>query len=452
MNKKIIEDLRNKKLVILGFGKEGQSMFHYLRKLFPDKPLSIADSNEQLPGRFSHLKNVVWLTGSNHKLPLERYDLIIKSPGIILPEKLNSKVTSQSDLFLQAFGDQVIGVTGTKGKSTTASLIYHIIQKQTSNTVLVGNIGTPPLEEIEKIDNATLIVNEISAHQLENAKASPSTAIVLNLFEEHLDRFADKSAYYRNKLNILKNQTSTCHAILNDEATMNGDLAPRQSYPGQKWLFAFEHNRQRASWLDRGQIVFRGAAKSETYPLPSGNLPGKHNLLNSMAAIIACRINGIAPASVREGLVSFTGLEHRLEEVGIFSGIRFFNDSISTIPQTTIEAIKTLPDTQTLILGGYDRHINYSILYDFLKQSRVQNLILSGPAGNRIYEEYGDKAPQNIIREDDMKAIVEAAFGCTTKGSTCLLSPAASSYDQYKNFEERGKSFKEWIKKTGTAD
>ncbi|MCF8309209.1 MAG: hypothetical protein K9I68_09395, partial [Bacteroidales bacterium] len=109
------------------------------------------------------------------------------------------------------------------------------------------------------------------------------------------------------------------------------------------------------------------------------------------------------------------------------------------------------PDTQTLIVGGYDRQINYSILYDFLKQSRVQNLILTGPAGNRIYREYRGEAPQNIIREDDMKSIVEAAFGCTGIGKTCLLSPAASSYDRYKNFEERGKIFKKWIKKTGTA-
>ncbi|MCF8336712.1 MAG: UDP-N-acetylmuramoyl-L-alanine--D-glutamate ligase [Bacteroidales bacterium] len=451
MNKEIIENLRNKKLVILGFGKEGRSMFHYLRTLFPDKPLCIADSDDQLPGQFRHLKNVEWLTGSSHKRQLDKYDLIIKSPGITLPERLNNRVTSQSDLFLQAFGDQIIGVTGTKGKSTTTSLIYHIIQKETSNTIMVGNIGTPPVEKIEKIDNDTLIVNEISAHQLENAKASPSTAIILNLFEEHLDRFADKSAYYHNKLNILKNQTPDHHAILNDEAMMNGDLDPRQNYPGKKWLFAFERSQKRAAWLEQEKIIFRGPSKKETYPLPSSGLPGQHNVLNSMAAIIACRINGISSESIQKGLDSFQGLEHRLEEVGVFSGIRFYNDSISTIPQTTIEALKTLPDTQTLIVGGYDRQINYSILYDFLKQSRVQNLILTGPAGNRIYREYRGEAPQNIIREDDMKSIVEAAFGCTGIGKTCLLSPAASSYDRYKNFEERGKIFKKWIKKTGTA-
>lgn len=452
MNKNAIENLENKSLVILGFGIEGQSTFRYLRKLFPEKTIAIADRDETIPQRFGDLKKVHWLAGPDYRNQIGHYELIIKSPGIKLPKTANSKVTSQSDLFLKVFRDQVIGVTGTKGKSTTTSLIHHIVRQETSNTVLVGNIGIPPFEEIDNIDENTIIVNEISAHQLENTEVAPSTAVLLNLFEEHLDRFTDKSAYYYNKLKILQNQDKHQNAVLNDESSMNGDLDTQSEIQGKKWLFGFQKSADRAAWLEHDRIILRRDKQLEEYPVDKIQLPGQHNLLNTMAAIIASRINRISQESVIKGIQSFNGLEHRLEQVVTYGGITFYNDSISTIPQTTIEALKTLPDTDTLILGGYDRNINYEILYDFLKKNKVRNLILTGPAGKRIRDEFSEVNPyKKVIFEDNMETIVEKAYKITTPGKICLLSPAASSYDQFKNFEERGNQFKKWIKKKGTA-
>ena len=453
MNKNAIKSLKNKSLVILGFGTEGQSTFRYLRKLFPEKTIAIADRDETISQRFSDLTNVRWLTGQDYRKQITHYEVIIKSPGIKLTGVSNSKITSQSDLFLKTFGDQVIGVTGTKGKSTTTSLIHHIVRQQTSNTVLVGNIGIPPFEKIDNIDDKTIIVNEISAHQLENTEVAPSTAILLNLFEEHLDRFTDKAAYYYNKLKILQNQHKCQHAVLNDESSMNGDLNTQLEIQGKKWLFGFQKSADRAAWLEHNKIIFRKDKQLEEYAVDKIHLPGRHNLLNIMAAIVACRINQISPEGVIKGLQSFKGLEHRIEKVGTFRHITFYNDSISTIPHATIEALKTLPYTDTLILGGFDRNINYELLYPFLKKSAVSNLIFTGPAGKRISNEFSkvntDKA---VIFENNMESIVKKAYKITAPGKICLLSPAASSYDQFKNFEERGNQFKKWVKKMGTAD
>ncbi len=453
MNKEIIEKLKNKEIVILGFGREGQSTYRYLRQLFPEKPLAIADIDNSLPAMHPALQKVEWITGSNYQKEIEKFDIIIKSPGISLPGNFEGAVTSQADLFLRTFGDQIIGVTGTKGKSTTSSLIYHLIKQQTSNAIFVGNIGTPPFEKIDKINKNTLIVNEISAHQLENTSSSPATAVFLNLYEEHLDRFQDKASYYKSKLNILRNQTARQQAILNDEESMRGDLDTNIPYPGKKWLFGFEEKPERHAWIEGDKLIVRRSKNNEKYSIKDIKLKGRHNLLNVMAAVIACRINHINYDHVARGIHTFPGLEHRLEEIGTYHDITFYNDSISTIPQTTIEALKTLPHTDTLILGGYDREIDYKILYDFLSSRGIRNLIFTGPAGERMRKEFNPKNQrQRIFVESTMRNIVERAFEVTHPGKTCLLSPAASSYDQFKNFEERGTSFKEWIKKTGTLD
>lgn len=447
MNKELTEKFKNKKIVILGFGREGQSTYRYLRQLFPEKPLAIADIDNSLPGMFPDLRKAEWITGNSYQKKIDKFDIIIKSPGIKLTAHFDGVVTSQADLFLKTYGDQIIGVTGTKGKSTTASLIYHIIRQQTNSTVLVGNIGIPPFDAIERVDENTLIVNEMSAHQLESTSSSPNTAVFLNLFEEHLDRFADKSAYYQNKLKVLKNQQSHQHAVLNDENQMNGDLDTQRTFPGKKWLFGFEEKPERHAWIFDNMVLFRNPNGVESYPVGKIKLEGRHNLLNVMAAITACRINRIDYKNVLHGLESFNGLEHRLEKVGVFRGVTFYNDSISTVPQATIEALKTIKDTDTLILGGFDRNINYQILYDFLKRSTVSNVIFTGPAGKRMLSEFSKLKPrQSLYFEESMENIVSKAFDITEKGKVCLLSPAASSYDKFKNFEERGASFKKAIK------
>lgn len=442
MKKSIRDRLSGKKIVILGYGREGQSTYRYLRRQFPEKAIAIADRDSRLPVVYSNHKKVTWLTGPSYQQQLADYDLIIKSPGIKLPGNLTTPLTSQSELFLAAFGERIIGVTGTKGKSTTTALIHHIISCERKNVVIVGNMGIPPFEEIEAISPETIIAQEISAHQLESSSVAPATAVFLNLYEEHLDRFGTKSNYYQNKLRILENQQKSDHAVMNDEELMKGDLDTYKAYPARKWLFGFEKTSGRKAWLEGDNMILDIEGTREQYPLKAIHLRGRHNLLNVMAAGLACRINDISQEAVAKGITTFPGLEHRLEYVGTVDGIAFFNDSISTIPQTTIEALKTLPETETLILGGFDRKIDYQPLYSYLEQSEVKTLLLTGPAGERIQKEYPNRSGKKVITFGGMKELVDAAFRYTKPGKICLLSPAASSYDRYKDFTERGKLFK----------
>jgi UDP-N-acetylmuramoylalanine--D-glutamate ligase len=411
---KIIEFLKDKKIAILGFGMEGKSSFHFIRNHLPNKHLAIHDKNvieiEDL--------NTVVVSGENYLQNLNDYDIILKTPGISFSQNnyyINpEKISSQTALFLQFYGEQTIGITGTKGKSTTASLIYHILVESGKKTVLAGNIGVPFFDMIEYIDKQTLVVAELSAHQLEFVQHSPHIALLLNLYQEHLDHFNSFANYMQAKWNIVKYQKETDILVYNQD---------------DEWITKqlFQHNFAR---------VF--------YPY-SGKL--KYN-----AAITTCKLLRISVHEINRAITSFIPLEHRQEFVGERHGIRFFNDSIATVPEATIYALKTLTEVNTLLLGGYDRGIDYAVLYDYLDKNPVENVVFMGPAGKRMKTEW-EAIHSDVLKcgaitwyeEDDMHKIIRFAIMHTQKGKICLLSPAAASYDQYKNFEARGKTFKQCV-------
>jgi UDP-N-acetylenolpyruvoylglucosamine reductase len=408
---KIIDFLKDKKIAILGFGREGKSSYRYIRKFLPDKHLTIHDKEFI---EMSH-PNTTVISGEKYLQNLNDYDIILKTPGIsfahlnyyIEPEK----ISSQTALFLQYFGNQMIGVTGTKGKSTTTSLIYHILQKNGKKTVLAGNIGIPFFDIIENIDKQTLIVAELSAHQLEFVRYSPHIAVLLNLYQEHLDHFNSFAGYVQAKLNITKYQSETDILVHNqDDIQISKQLA-------------------RHSFIRK------------FYPYSSKN---KYN-----AAITTCKLFKILDKEIETAIASFSPLEHRQEFVGEKHGIRFYNDSIATVPEATIYALETLIEVDTLLLGGFDRGIDYTILYEYLDKNPVKNIVFMGPAGIRMKNEWEGKdkaclvSSTKYIMENDMRKIIRFAIMHTRKGKICLLSPAAASYDQYSNFEERGKMFKQ---------
>ena len=447
--------LGEKTTAILGFGREGQSSYSLIRQVFPEKHLLIADQNEEIRSHplLANDSNIEFYIGENYLDVVRHCELVMKSPGVrvnhLEPPLLRSKVISQTSLFLEQYGKQTIGITGTKGKSTTASLIHHIIQIAGKDSCLVGNIGSPAFHFTGRISGDTIIVFELSSHQLEYTEASPHVAILLNLFQEHLDAYSSYEAYQQAKLNIAAFQGRDDFLIY---YSSDGLLPAHVNALGSKArLFPFSLSSQNKPGIYRNDntIFFSdGRSDNAVWKIEQKRyLKGEHNLKNIMAAIGACFVTGIHDESIREGILTFKGLEHRLEYAGENRLIHFYNDSIATIPEATIEAVNSLPNIDTLILGGFDRGIDYNFLAVFLSTSSVRNLVLVGAAGKRIGEclEAHAPYPQKLFYINRFDALKEIVFRETRPGYTCLLSPAAASYDEFANFEERGKRFRELV-------
>lgn len=421
MIESIIERLSNKSLLVLGFGREGKSTLRFLQHNVPGAKVAVADRNEAAlePVREMGLSCI---SGDDYLKAINDYDIVIKTPGISLlgvdvsPEV---EITSQTDLFLSAFHGQTIGITGTKGKSTTTSLIYHLLKSSGRKAILTGNIGIPCFDIIEQIDNQSIIVYELSAHQLEYVHQSPRVGVLLNVFEEHLDHFGTFERYKQAKLNLLRYMGADDYAVIHD--SLLDDVLP----------------------MGVNSVVFSNLDFDEDVDWSALPLMGEHNRSNVKAALAACWQYGVDYRELIPYLYSFTPLEHRLEPVGTFGGVTFVNDSISTIPQAAISACKALGKVDFLLLGGFDRGIDYDPLVDFLSENPVPYLLFTGEAGKRMM---GLLREANVAAEmyvyPDMESAFDYVKAHARKGDVCLLSPAASSYDQYKNFEERGGKFK----------
>jgi len=451
----LIQNSDNRIIAILGFGREGQSSYSLIRQMFPGKRLLVADQNEEirLHPLLANDSNIEFFTGDNYLDVVRHCDLVMKSPGVRInhldPPVPHSKIISQTSLFLENYRKQIIGITGTKGKSTTSSLIHHIIQLSGKDSCLVGNIGSPAFHFTGRINHDTIIVFELSSHQLEYTSASPHVAVILNLFQEHLDAYPSYDAYRQAKMNIASFQGRDDFLIYHSSDEL---LAAHVNELGSKaHLFPFSllvKNRP-GIYRNENSIVFSdGFNDKAVWQLEQKRyLKGEHNLKNIMAAIGACIVTGIPDEAIREGILTFKGLEHRMEYLGEHRLIHFYDDSIATIPEATIEAVKSLPLVDTLILGGFDRGIDYSILAGFLLTSSVRNLVLIGAAGKRIGEclEAHASHPQKLFYINRFDFLKEIVFRETRPGYACLLSPAAASYDEFVNFEERGKRFRELI-------
>ncbi len=480
--KLIRSKFEGKSVVLLGFGREGQATYQVFRRVFPQKQVTIADANVAI--RTNPLvasdRHVDFITGTGYIEQISGFDYIVRSPGIVIwpyvegdvrhmehhgqsgnfpaasdhndslivrPVIRREQITSQTDLFLQAYGSQVIGVTGTKGKSTTSALIFHILKTGGFEAVLAGNIGNPVFHFAEALTPKTLVVFELSSHQLEFLTRGPHIAVLLNLFQEHLDAYQSFESYQQTKLNIARYQCAEDYLIYNADDPLVAEKVNALMPVSQSSGFDATQELNPGCFIRDGWIWFAsGHEENKVWKIHQDRfLKGDHNLKNIMAAISVARLSGVSNEDIEDGIGTFKGLEHRLEYVGEFGGIHFYNDSIATIPEACMEAIKAVPAVDTLVAGGFDRGIDYSPLAMFLAGSAVNNLILVGAAGKRIgkvMEKAGtqDKKLFYINRFDDFIAI---AIRETRPGYACLLSPAAASYDEFRNFEERGKRFRE---------
>ncbi len=433
----ISEYINNKKILIWGMGREGISTYKLIRRLNPNAELFITD-NRCLD--ISNYTNTVFIPFDECKHKLNEFDLIFKSPGIAVldVDVKREKLTSQTEVFFKVYGSQIIGITGTKGKSTTSSLLYHIIKNCDNNTVFVGNIGIPCLDMVDSIDDNTKIVFELSCHQLEFVTGSPHIAVILNTFEEHLDHYGTYEKYVSAKNNIIRFQKENDYAIINKESVSILET-PKKYITSSLTDYADIYVRDDHIYVYDKKIDISYA---------DTKLKGEHNLYNIAIAYAICnRILGISDTDFKKHLLTFTGLPHRLEYVGNFNGIDYYDDSISTACNTAIQAIKTLKNVDTALIGGMDRGIDYTSLVEFLKDSDVQNIILMGETKNRLFDMMKDSGmTKNIKISQDLQDAVGMAKECTQKGKICLLSPAAASYDCFKNFEERGEKFKEYCR------
>lgn len=417
----ILKRLQNKKILIAGFGKEGKSSLAFINQFLPQSVVSIADFNPQAFDQIQKTELIHQLySGQDYLKNINDYDLVLKSPGISLVNTNVDpvKVSSQTDLFLEAFHQQVIGVTGTKGKSTCSSLIHHLLSSAGFKSILTGNIGKPCFDSFAQIDADTKIVFELSAHQLQNIKHSPGIGVLLNIYQEHLDHFGTFEQYRQAKLNLVR------FSLEKDVCIVHESL--------QKTLPEMN-----------GQITFFPSKSFQGMLVPN-SLPGAHNMLNIEAALLATKAAGLKTATAIDLLSGFKSLEHRLEYVGTFNTIRFYNDSIATIPEAAIAALNAINPVHYLILGGFDRGIDYTPLIDFMLLHPVEVVFLTGKAGARInalLDAAGYKQKRLIF--EDLAEVFSLIKTMPHQNKTCLLSPAAASYDQYLNFEQRGHRFKQ---------
>ncbi len=434
--------IKDKKVLLLGFGREGKASYRRICEAGGYASLTVADKN---PVKDVLPETVELLTGDSYQKTLNNYDIVFKSPGIVLEKPYDTYtcfITSQTELFLERYASQVIGITGTKGKSTTTTLIYHILAENGVDAVLTGNIGIPCFDITDKIGENTKIIFELSCHQLENNRFSPSTAVFLNLFEEHLDHYGTYDNYAEAKKNIYRHQKP------GDKLFCSSDLKPAKGECSAEIITMSQKNRMADVFVPSSVISYNG--ETVTIPADEMQLAGTHNCYNVAAAYAVCRMAGLKTEDIMRSVCTYSPLPHRLEFIGTENGVKYYDDSISTICAAAIQAVVSLKDVDTLLVGGMDRGIDYKELIEFLSDCTVSNIILMSDSGKRILKEikenYTDESFLSKLHYTvKLDGAVKLAKELTAKGKSCVMSPAAASYNDFRNFEERGDAFKKLV-------
>ncbi len=417
-----IQSLAHRKICILGFGREGRAMAEALEKEAPGCGITVADQSEtiEVPPKYKTQTGGDWL------LDLQRFDVLIKSPGIPpLPAftPVADKLTTSTQIFLEtvkASGALVIGVTGSKGKSTTSALLYAILKAAGKNVHLVGNIGEPAMKHLGDAKPDAIFVMEMSSYQLMDLTVSPDIAVVTSFFPEHLDYHGSLEAYLDAKKSITRFQPESGVVFYHE---------------------AFEEAREIAMLSKAKKIGFSG--KDAGVKSSEILLKGAHNLGNIAGALAVALHLKIDEEVALDAIRTFKGLPHRLETVAVKDGIEWVNDSISTTPETAVAALNALGDgVSTVIVGGQDRGYDFSLLAKRLLTSNVKTVILLPDSGFVIGKEIERAGVPVLLTEaKDMNDAVALAKSHTEKGIV-LLSPASPSYGHFRNFEDRGEQFR----------
>lgn len=387
-------------------------------------------------------------------------DVVFRTPGMRpdVPELLEAKahgavITSEMEAFFAVCPCPILGVTGSDGKTTTASVIAELLKAEGRRVWLGGNIGRPLLADAEQMTLDDLAVLELSSFQLMDMPYSPQVAVLTNLAPNHLDVHRDMAEYIASKENIYLHQSARDTAIFNADNAITRDLSGKAV--GRARLFSRQEEVADGAFVRGGAIWLRDAAgEREVLPLADIRLPGWHNVENYMAALLA--VDGLVrDETVRRVAQEFAGVEHRIEFVRELHGVRYYNDSIATSPTRTIAGLRAFPHKVVLIAGGYDKHIPFAPLAPEVVE-HVKTLILCGATADAIEravvesEAYETAAERpRIVRCKDLREAVDAAYFCAESGDVVTLSPACAAFDCYANFMERGRAYKEMVKKLG---
>ena len=458
-----ISDLKTQSVGIIGFGHEGQAFAQYLTAhnvrpvIYDHTPLANwTASQTQLLTQLG----LTAITGEEYlKQALQTAYVIVRSPGVKFSkeqkttiEKRGIILSSQTKWFFEHCPAKIIGITGTKGKGTTASLLAEMLQQsyRSGAIYLTGNIGkTAPVTFLDKLTKQDLVVFELSSFQLQDLEQSPNMAICLMVTSDHLDYHADETEYHAAKQAIAKYQTQDDILIYNADYPATKQIASLGL--AQKFAISKSALKQLGAQIksDSEQILVRLPNSELEISTQARQLLGSHNLENIAAASLAAALLGVNRSDIQISIQSFTGLPHRLQVVGEFEGVTVINDSISTNPDTAIAAINAIQQPLILLLGGGNKGLNYQNLIEILKNdSHLKAVVLIGETG-QLLQSLLKKAGFSghvIPPSSEFSVAVEQAVKLAVAGDTILLSPAATSFDMFANYAERGDKFIELIK------
>jgi len=470
-------DFKNKKVAVVGLAKTGTALIKFL--LAKGAKITALDKKikEELGDVYKELEGLLvdFRLGQKYLEGLEKFDFIFISPGVPadLPQleearKRGQRISSETELFFDLCPGKIIGITGTNGKTTTVTLIAELLKSETRDPKaktnsqskvpipkfevwVGGNIGEPLIEMVEQIKPDDLVVLELSSFQLENLKKSPQIAVILNITPDHLDRHKTFENYIAAKTNIIKYQNSTDVAILNFDDPVTSKLAGKTA--ARLVLFSLNSKLDEGVFLKNKKIVSSIKGKEEALlGLEDIKIPGEHNISNVLAALAVADVVGVSRETIKSVVSNFAGVEHRIEFTRELDGIRYYNDSKATTPDSTIAALEAFSSPIILIAGGYDKHADFTKLAEKIVE-KVKYLVLLGQTKDQIagavkiaLEEVGGKFRE--FRHNFAESLPEAirlARAKGEKGDIVLLSPACASWDMFKSFEERGRLFKEIV-------
>ncbi len=445
-------ELRGKHVLVIGLARTGIATARFCAEHGATVTASDAHAESELGADVLSLREegIKLELGGSPESSLLKQDLVIPSPGVpadapLLQSARAKGITIWSEIELadRFLEGRLIAITGSNGKTTTTSLVHHILRTAGFSTMVAGNIGTPLISRVALSSADTITVAELSSFQLELVETfHPDIAVLLNLTPDHLDRHKTMEAYTAAKARIFEKQTESDFAVLNADDPAAVALAPKRP---QVYWFSRKQRVLQGAYLRGEEIVFRSSKQEEVLLRRQEiSLPGTHNLENVLAAVTAARLEGAAVAAIAEAVRTFPGVEHRLEFVAEIGGVRYYNDSKATNVDATLKALEAFPGRILVILGGKDKGSDYSVLQSALRERTVLALLI-GAAAEKIDQQIaGSVATQ---RAGTIERAVEIASQAARRGDVVLLAPACASFDQFENFEHRGRVFKELVRK-----
>ncbi|MCX7921790.1 MAG: UDP-N-acetylmuramoyl-L-alanine--D-glutamate ligase [Clostridia bacterium] len=465
MNKKLEEfklDIKNKKVAVLGIGVSNTPLIEYLLKLGVNVTAFDRADREKLEPTISNFESLgmKYSLGERYLENLVGFDIVFRTPGMRpdLPELVKAKengadITSEMEVFLDLCPAQVFAVTGSDGKTTTTTLIYNMLKQQGYNCWLGGNIGTPLLSKIDEVKESDKVVLELSSFQLQTISKSADVAVITNVSPNHLDVHKSMEEYVEAKKNIFRYQKKS--ELLMPKVVLNFDNDITKAFAdeavGNVVFFSRVNNLENGTVYKDGKLLYRNnGADIELVDSNEIVIPGVHNIENYLAAAAAV-IDFVSPDTIRKVATTFPGVEHRIELVRELDGIKFYNDSIASSPSRTIAGLKSFNQRVILIAGGKDKNIPYDSIGEVLVE-RVKCLILIGQTAPKIEKSLKDAIDRTgkgkdikIINCSTYEEVVKTAYSNAAEGDIVILSPASTSFDMFKNFEERGNRFKDIV-------